>query len=480
MEAIIRNYLNGAYESVGKLFLEVLESSLPMTLDKLMRKTTLLILFTLSLSKVSLAQTTALEIQDTRSTATSPANYSRSFESHFKSGAAIGLPQVYYTILGLRGWTDNSAGNAHELAFSNFGNQLLLRSGMDPSWGNWRTLLVSDDNGNFGMGTNVPSTRLHIQADANTSGAPANAQLFVTGNTDIEKRLSIGYNTSSNYAELQSQAYANSYTPIIINPNGGYVGIGTTNPTEKLEVDGNGLFRGNTSSNMVIGTGGDHWIGGKFNSGGSYSVVMGSLRGVATIGGHTSDLTGWANLAINSEGGNVGIGTSNPQNKLDVVGGNGILVKGGDLGVGSGIAHFQRIDNSSALYVRGDGNIGVGTVTPDEKLAVNGKIRAKEIKVETANWPDYVFEESYKAKTLAEIAQFVKVNKHLPEVPSAKEVEQNGVELGEMNKILLKKIEELTLHLIEKDNQLHEQDSAIKELFNQVKSIKDNINKPKK
>ncbi|MEE1945892.1 hypothetical protein VRU48_12295 [Pedobacter sp. KR3-3] len=101
------------------------------------------------------------------------------------------------------------------------------------------------------------------------------------------------------------------------------------------------------------------------------------------------------------------------------------------------------------------GNVGIKTQTPGNyELAVNGKIRAKEIKVETANWPDYVFDEGYKVGTLEELESYIKANKHLPEMPSAKEVEANGVGLGEMNKLLLKKQEELTLHLIEQNKQL--------------------------
>ncbi|WP_053003722.1 hypothetical protein [Sphingobacterium sp. Ag1] len=100
------------------------------------------------------------------------------------------------------------------------------------------------------------------------------------------------------------------------------------------------------------------------------------------------------------------------------------------------------------------GNVGIGTDAPTEKLSVKGKIRAQEIKVETANWPDYVFAESYQLPTLKETAAFIEKNKHLPGVPKATEVEENGLSLGEMNRILLQKIEELTLHMIDKDKRI--------------------------
>lgn len=83
------------------------------------------------------------------------------------------------------------------------------------------------------------------------------------------------------------------------------------------------------------------------------------------------------------------------------------------------------------------------------QLSVKGKISAQEVQVTTANWPDYVFDENYPLKPLAEIEQFVKDYKHLPEIPSAIQVEEEGVALGEMNKLLLKKVEELTLYLIQ-------------------------------
>lgn len=98
------------------------------------------------------------------------------------------------------------------------------------------------------------------------------------------------------------------------------------------------------------------------------------------------------------------------------------------------------------------GKVGIKTATPGAyDLAVNGKIRSHEIKVETTGWPDYVFGEAYKLPPLSDTEKFIKANGHLPDVPKASVAEAEGISLGEMNKILLKKIEELTLHLIEKD-----------------------------
>ncbi|MFC1226710.1 hypothetical protein ACFE6N_23100 [Pedobacter sp. BG31] len=101
-------------------------------------------------------------------------------------------------------------------------------------------------------------------------------------------------------------------------------------------------------------------------------------------------------------------------------------------------------------YING-GNVGIGITNPGEKLSVNGNIRAREIKVEATNWPDYVFEDDYDVGTLNGLESYIKANKHLPDMPSAKEVAANGLELGEMVKIQQKKIEELTLHLISLD-----------------------------
>jgi hypothetical protein len=121
--------------------------------------------------------------------------------------------------------------------------------------------------------------------------------------------------------------------------------------------------------------------------------------------------------------------------------------------------HYKIVfDNTEVFRVSSNGNVGVGTTnTGSFKLAVEGKIGAREVNVTITNpWPDYVFEPTYDLKSLTEIETYIKENKHLPELPTAKEMETNGVQLGEMNMLLLKKIEEMTLLMIELKKELEE------------------------
>jgi len=143
------------------------------------------------------------------------------------------------------------------------------------------------------------------------------------------------------------------------------------------------------------------------------------------------------------------------------------FLRGGSV-VGGSIT-FNTNEDIERVRINHEGNVGIGTSTPREKLSVNGKIRAQEIKVETANWPDYVFAKDYELPSLQETEKHIKEKGHLPGIPSAEEVKVNGVELGEMNKKLLQKIEELTLHLIEMKKENDEQKKDILYLKSKIK-----------
>jgi hypothetical protein len=113
-----------------------------------------------------------------------------------------------------------------------------------------------------------------------------------------------------------------------------------------------------------------------------------------------------------------------------------------------------------------NGNVGIGTTdTKGYKLAVNGDAIFTKIKVKSfAAWPDYVFEEDYVLPALSEVEQFIKTNKYLPDIPSAKEVKENGIDVEEMNRKLLQKVEELTLYLIQQQKEI----TALKEQVNSL------------
>ncbi|MCX2680626.1 hypothetical protein OOZ15_11795 [Galbibacter sp. EGI 63066] len=208
-----------------------------------------------------------------------------------------------------------------------------------------------------------------------------------------------------------------------------------------------------------------------------------------------SDGGGASNLIIDGSG-KVGIGTVTPSKKLTVLGNIGW----GDTYIGSSLRQVSALretvvsanmklvfiaDQVNTLdsdkriifgaggtstdgqdfieYMRIDrGNVGIGTSNPDSKLAVNGKVHAKEIKVDT-DWSDFVFEDAYSLPTLEEVEQHIQEKGHLKDIPSAKEVEENGIYLGEMDAKLLQKVEELTLYTIAQQKMIKEQQELLKQ-----------------
>jgi hypothetical protein len=284
---------------------------------------------------------------------------------------------------------------------------------------------------------------------------------------------------------------ANSYSQTLYLPGGSTdignanndnVGIGTNSlPAEKLHVAGNiQIGSASTSTagvyhiNMPDGS-------GTINGGNGRDLVItaGSSDNQAhAIGGRlylrpgnpTLPSNNYGHVIISDNGGNVGIGTPSPLWKLDVNG--AVAVRGqavigvepneiniGDISMSDGFKdklHFYTHD-IRRMTIDENGNVGIGTLVSDAKLTVKGNIHTQEVLVDLSGAiaPDYVFEKDYDLLSLSELEAYINQNKHLPEVPSAKEMEENGLNLKEMNLLLLKKVEELTLHLIEQQKEIN-------------------------
>jgi len=131
----------------------------------------------------------------------------------------------------------------------------------------------------------------------------------------------------------------------------------------------------------------------------------------------------------------------------------------------SGESIIFRIVNSAKMILADDGNVGIGTLTPDNKLEVNGTIRTKEIIVEEDNWPDYVFYDDYDLPTLKEEEKHIEANGHLLGFESEEDME-GEIQLGDVTKRQQVKIEEVVLHLIKmekKIGQLEKENQQLKE-----------------
>ncbi len=205
--------------------------------------------------------------------------------------------------------------------------------------------------------------------------------------------------------------------------------------------------------------------------------------------------------AIIGAGGKLGIGfsTGNPAVPLHTKG--GVRFEGVKDGIpndqilstdGSGNltlvnkgGYWQPHTNASTIVYNGVIGIGMSNTASistaavtayNFKLLVGGAVGARKVRVTAVtDWADYVFADDYKLQPLTEVEKFVKANKHLEGVPTEKEVKENGVDLGDTQVILLKKIEELTLHLIELSKQLKQQDQTLIEQDKKIKLLENKI-----
>ncbi|WP_299257021.1 hypothetical protein [uncultured Aquimarina sp.] len=312
-------------------------------------------------------------------------------------------------------------------------------------------LMTLNPSGNLGIGTTNPGAKLDILSN--------------TGQTESLMRFKIS-DAPSDYLQIaNSTGSANQFIPLI-------KGYHETDNRYSLSIMGSTSDAMDNGSNALI----------NFNARRSNSVVQ------------TRPLFVWTNydqkMMTMSANGNLGIGTTSPQEKFQI-GNTYTFHDGGHKVIGflykpSGGVDLDPLQYSSEirfdpvngnfhlgtsntvtagptakLSINKTGNVGIGTTFPDAKLAVNGNIHTKEVKVDLVGWPDYVFESDYKLPTLQEVENHIAEKGHLENIPSAAAVAENGIQLGKMNAKLLQKIEELTLYMIEQNKKT---DTLIKEV----------------
>lgn len=308
-------------------------------------------------------------------------------------------------------------------------------------------------NVGLGIGTTTPTTAFNLEGSAirhkNPTGYPWGVNIDVDYPATWIREYSIthgatgklfawgvnGNGSALNYAYIGGNSTAESVSSapwMTFRPDGD-VGIGTTNPAHKLDIAGGSVNIG-TGANVAYRAGSYVSIGNMSYTNTPYIAFNAFLT--------TSDIATAKNLVTP---------TYNA--------GSGLIIRGE--GGGSGLHFLQKnYANGTAPYdvnsftevftITSAGTVGVGTAsTGVHKLAVEGSIGARRVKVNQTGWADFVFSPDYKLPALDEVEKYINENQHLPEIPSAAEVQKEGLDLGEMNKKLLQKVEELTLYLIE-------------------------------
>lgn len=275
--------------------------------------------------------------------------------------------------------------------------------------------------GNVGIGTNTPSAKLHVEGGT-VLGGPL---LSSNGASGGAVRV---FNSSGSLSTLQLDGnqiqvvnrgftFPPSATPsaLRLNPLGGSVGIGTSNPQATLNVS-------TTGENAVRIDGANPYV---------------LFRHVNDPGTEYGFIRTW---------------TINPFNPA---GYHGLELGVPPASSGQSAKHLMFSTNYNLrMVVLDNGNVGIGINNPAQKLAVNGTIRARELIVETSGWPDYVFGRNFRLKPLSEVEQFIQTHHHLPDIEPASTMEQNGVAVADVTRRMMQKIEELTLYVIRQDKQI--------------------------
>jgi hypothetical protein len=319
----------------------------------------------------------------------------------------------------------------------------------------------------------IPSGGETLQSVTDRGGITSNA--IVSGTGEISNILSYGNGGSVGVTGTVTNhplaLWTNSSEKVRIMPSGA-VGIGTTNPLTPLHVNGGPAMTGgwNKTSTLqatypvqIFNSNGEKWAGIGYDFSEAFRIwINATSEDVVGTGLNAFSIlnNGTVNLAK-------GLRLGNGENLTwggRYEDGRPTIASAPEIGI-----LFYPAGNVSGekLRIAPNGNVSIGTIPVDDyKLAVNGTIGSRRVKVTQELWADYVFDSSFQLAPLHLVEKYIQVNKHLPDVPSAAEVKKEGLDLGDNQAILLKKIEELTLYIIE-------QNKRMESLERQVKAIQD-------
>ncbi len=335
-------------------------------------------------------------------------------------------------------YADPQAGNSMKLVHVNGGNSYIdYPTNLHFRYTGSTTNLSILSNGNIGIGTLSPQTKLQVQGSVYI---PSGNSYWIGSYTDSGNRLRMHHTGTEAYIDYLPNLYLRSGTNMVASfLSNGNVGIGILTPTQKLEVVGNQLIDGN----LQIGRHRGH-----------DNVPVGYV-GKLDFGWYENLDEVWIsryNRAKDCSDLRINIG--------DDCGGDKFAV---------GCTFYGDQEWKESFTVVANGNVGIGETNPQNKLDVNGTIRAKEVKIESSGWSDFVFAPNYKLRSLESVSKHIEEHKHLPDMPSAAEVEKEGINLSEMQAKLLQKIEELTLYAIEQNKAIAAQQKEIEELKKELK-----------
>lgn len=331
--------------------------------------------------------------------------------------------------------------------------------------------------GNVGIGTSTPATKLDVNGDITAGSSNGGYHLIV--NDIPTARWALG---TGNYGFHIANDYpvTGTWAEKFVISRDGNVGIGVANPTAKLELpnNGNASLRVGVSSNMsnahtqLINT---------------MTVIGDNPTTIASCGSVSHDHYNngnnptWAGTFIQHFGTGLSchlynnvkvdkqnLGVLHFQNES-----NGVIVSSG------GIYLATQYNNIATFHA--NGNVAIGyqadVIPTSYKLQVNGNLWASNVRTSANYYPDYVFDTAYQLPTLQQVEAYIKQNHHLPEVPSEAEVKKDGINLGEHQVILLKKVEELTLYAIEQNKKQQEQNEQLQQLEKKMAELMEVNNK---